>query len=100
MKQVTSLVATTLLAIAGTAGAQQAAPKISAEAAATFDQAVKEMKQAQARRNVWTTVGIALDEAKRAAAQGDSAQVIRLATLASEHARLSVLQADYPGVAE
>lgn len=84
--------------LAAAVAAEQAKYPITAEATATLDKAIADMKQAEARRNVWTIVDLALDEAKRAAVKGDSAAVIKHATAVSDNARLSIEQADYPTV--
>jgi hypothetical protein len=84
------------LAAAADAGTEKYA--ITAEASGKLERAIADVRQAEARRNLWTTVAVALDDARRAAAKGDSAAVIRHASVASEQARLSIEQADYPTV--
>jgi hypothetical protein len=72
--------------------------EITPEAAASLETALADAKWAEAQRNLWTSVTAALNDAKRAAAAGDSAAVIRHAHAASEQAKLSIEQTRYPTV--
>ena len=78
--------------------AEPAKAEITPEAVAILETASADVKRAEAQRNLWTSVTAALDDAKRAAAAGDSAAVIRHAHAASEQAKLSIEQTRYPTV--
>ena len=71
-------------------------PAVSAEAKAAVEKAEADTKAAQAKNSLWTTAQDALKKAKEAAAKGDSANAIKFAKIASEHAALGMQQQSYP----
>lgn len=73
-----------------------AKPALSAEAKAAVEKAEADTKAAQAKNSLWTTAQDALKKAKEAADKGDSANAIKFAKVASEHAALGMQQQSYP----
>lgn len=71
-------------------------PAVSAEAKAAIEKAEADTKAAQAKNALWTTAQDALKKAKEAADKGDSANAIKFAKIASEHAALGIQQQSYP----
>jgi hypothetical protein len=69
---------------------------LSEEAKAALAKAEADVKEAQAKKALWTTAQDALKAAKAAAEKNDSAAVIKNANKASEHARLGIEQTKYP----
>lgn len=85
-------------AAAGKPQAEPAAPvqALSEEAGDALAKAEADVKAAQDKKALWTTALDALKQAKAAAAQYDSAAVIRYAKVASEQAKLGIAQTQYP----
>lgn len=71
-------------------------PALSAEASQALAKAEADVKAAKAKNALWTTANDALNKAKEAAAKFDSANVIKFAKTASEHAQLGIQQTQYP----
>lgn len=69
---------------------------LSAEAAEALAKAEADVKAAQDQKALWTTALEALKLAKAAAAQYDSAAVVRYSRVASEQAKLGIAQTQYP----
>ncbi len=69
---------------------------ISAEAQQALTQAEADVKMAKSKFALWTTTDSALKAAKEAAKSGDSAAVIKQATMASDLAKLGIGQLSYP----
>jgi len=76
----------------------EAAPKaqLTEEAKQALAKAEADIKEAQAKKALWTTAQDALKQAKAAAEANDSAAVIKHAKEASEFARLGIAQTQYP----
>lgn len=74
------------------------APKtqLSEDATKALAQAEADVKEAQAKKALWTTAMDALKHAKAAAEKHNSAEVIKYAKEASEHAKLGIEQTQYP----
>ena len=69
---------------------------ISAEAQAALTAAQADVKNAKAKNALWTTADAALKAAEKAAAEGDSATVIKQSKLASDHVKKGLAQLNYP----
>lgn len=96
-----ALTSAALLGLTGCASTPEPAEKmsatsISAEAQTALSAARADVKAAKAKNALWTTSDNALNAAEAAAEKGDSATVIKQATLASEQAKLSNAQLSYP----
>jgi hypothetical protein len=103
-KVLLALTSAALLSLAGCASTSEPAAKstaaapttISAEAQAALSAAQADVKAAKAKNALWTTSVDALEDAEEAAKKGDSATVIKKSKLASEQAKLSLAQLNYP----
>ena len=102
-KLLLALTSAALLGLSGCAGMESktadkaaAAPALSAEAQAALTAAQADVKDAKAKNALWTTAESALKAAEDAAAQGDSATVIKQSRLASDHAKKGLAQLNYP----
>lgn len=100
-KLLLTLMSAALLGLAGCASTNEPAAKsapttISAEAQSALSAAQADVKAAKAKNALWTTSESALKAAEAAAEKLDSATVIKQAKLASEHAKLSNAQLNYP----
>lgn len=71
-------------------------PQLSDEAKKALAEAEADVKAAQEKDALWTTARDALKQAKEAAKKMDSAEVIKNAKIASEHAKLGIAQTQYP----
>ncbi|MGA7180437.1 MAG: hypothetical protein WBX11_12725 [Thiobacillaceae bacterium] len=98
-----SLVAVSLLALAGCATKPSSAattpaatPTISADAKAALDKAEATVKEAKAKYALWTTAESAIKAAEEAAAKGDNDGVIKNAKTAQEQAQFGLEQAKLP----
>lgn len=93
-----------VLLLAGTLlmGCQSAGTKfdypISEEAKQALARAEADIKEAQVHQELWTTAQMALENAKKAAAKGDSEGVIKFTQEASDLAKIGIEQARYPSV--
>ncbi|MBU0593444.1 MAG: hypothetical protein ABIG70_05350 [Pseudomonadota bacterium] len=83
---------------AAKAPAQVEAPKtqLSDAAKQALAQAEADIKAAKEKDALWTTAADALKQAKEAAKKNDSAEVIKNAKEASDHAKLGIEQKKYP----
>lgn len=105
-KLLIALLGSTALVLAGCQGGANvksdtkaeapAKPALSAEAKAAVEKAEADVKAAQAKNALWTTAQDALKKAKEAADKGDSANAMKFAKTASEHAALGMQQQSYP----
>ena len=104
-KVLLALTSVALLGLSGCAdlyvnkpGDKPAAAKaaISAEAQAALTAAQADVKNAKAKNALWTTADAALKAAEKAAAEGDSATVIKQSKLASDHVKKGLAQLNYP----
>lgn len=71
-------------------------PALTEEASKALAQAEADIKLGKEKKNLWTTAVKALDQAKAAAAKGDSAMVVKESKMASDLAILGVEQTKYP----
>lgn len=78
------------------AKSSEAKPTISAEAQNALTAAQADVKMAKSKNALWTTAEAALKSAEAAAAKGDSATVIKMASEASHHVRKGLAQLNYP----
>lgn len=76
--------------------AEAAKPALSDEASQALAKAEADIKEAKARKALWTTAESALKKAQEAAAKADSAATLKNAKAASELARLGIAQLSYP----
>lgn len=91
-------VVTGMLSLAGCQSAPPAPAKaeLNDEAKIALAWAESDVKTAQSQGALWTTADDALKAAKKAAAEGDSAAVIKNAKTASTHAKLGIEQLKLP----
>ena len=71
-------------------------PSLTDEAKAALAQAQADVKEAKAKKALWTTAEDALKKAESAAAEFDNQAVIKNAKTASEQAKLGIAQTKYP----
>lgn len=71
-------------------------PSLTDEAKATLAKAEADVKEAKAKKVLWTTAEDALKKARDAAAEFDSIAVIYHAQTASDHVKMGFEQAKYP----
>ena len=96
------LIAAAMVGMLSLGGCQTAPPPAPAkvalndEAQIALAWAESDVKAAQSQGALWTTADNALKAAKEAAAQGDSAAVIKSAKTASTHAKLGIEQKKLP----
>jgi flagellar basal body L-ring protein FlgH len=103
------LLALTSVALLGLSGCADTAKKemadskpaasasaISPEAQAALSAAKADVKNVKSKNALWTTSDGALKAAEEAAAKGDSATVLKEAKWASDQAKLSLNQLNYP----
>jgi flagellar basal body L-ring protein FlgH len=103
------LLALTSVALLGLSGCADTAKKemadskpaasasaISPEAQAALSAAQADVKNVKSKNALWTTSDGALKAAEEAAAKGDSATVLKEAKWASDQAKLSLNQLNYP----
>jgi uncharacterized iron-regulated protein len=76
--------------------AEAAKPALSEEAKQAVVKAEADIKEAKAKKALWTTAGDALKKAHEAAAKADSAATLKHAKAASEQAQLGIAQLSYP----
>ncbi|MCE5182506.1 MAG: hypothetical protein LLG15_11960 [Betaproteobacteria bacterium] len=76
--------------------AEAAKPALSEEARQELAKAEIDVKEAKARKALWTTAEDALKKAKESAAKFDSAATLKHSKMASELARLGIAQLSYP----
>lgn len=75
---------------------EAAKPALSEEARQELAKAEIDVKEAKARKALWTTAEDALKKAKESAAKFDSATTLKHSKMASELARLGIAQLSYP----
>ena len=71
-------------------------PSLTEEAKAALAKAQADVKEAKAKKALWTTADEALKSAEKAAAEFDSNAVIKNAGVASEQAKSGIEQTQYP----
>lgn len=71
-------------------------PSLTDEAKAALAQAQADVKEAKAKKALWTTAEDALKKAESAAAEFNSQAVIKSAKTASDHAKMGIEQTKYP----
>lgn len=76
--------------------AEAAKPALSDEAKNALAKAEADVKEAKAKKALWTTADAALKKAQEAATKGDSAATLKFAKTASDQARLGLEQMNYP----
>lgn len=70
---------------------------LSSEAVSALEQARTDVAAAKKKEAaLWTTADKALKQAEEAAKKGDNAAVLKNAKVASDHAKLGIMQANYP----
>ncbi len=81
---------------AATPATDAAKPMISDEARQALGKAEADVKEAKAKKALWTTAVAALKKAREAAAKGDSSATLKLSKTASDQAHLGMEQLNYP----
>jgi hypothetical protein len=103
-KVLIALVCTTLIGLSGCAGMDKKAetmpepakPVLSAAAQEALAAAQADAKAAKAKNALWTTAEDALKSAETAAADGDSAAVLKQTAIVQAHVKLGMAQLNYP----
>lgn len=95
-KLLLALISAGLIALGSANVMADEAPALSDEAKQALSKAEADVKEAQAKKALWTTAQDALKKAKEAAGKGDSAAVVKESHKASEQAQLGIKQLSYP----